>query len=119
MPVEGSKTEARGKKAHVHISNEIVELCEIIQTIGQQQADGTYAVRFHTLFEFYTRISNKVVGILKRAKKQGLVDFGPEMLFQRRDDHEIITLLKMPNPDELHVTSPWESLGQDRKTKPH
>ena len=30
----------------------------------------------------YTRISDKVVGILLRAKKYGLLYFEPEMLFQ-------------------------------------
>lgn len=46
------------------------------------------------MFQIYTTISNKVVGILLRARKHGLVHFESEMLFQRRDDDEIITLLK-------------------------
>ena len=33
-PVEGSKTEQRGRKAHHRVSKEIVELCEII---GEQR----------------------------------------------------------------------------------
>merc|ERR1711974_358112 len=33
-PLEGTKTAARGKKAHDHISKEIIELCEIIWTHG-------------------------------------------------------------------------------------
>ena len=61
--------------------------------MGDEQPDGTVAVTFGRLFERYTRISNKVVGMLLRARKQNLVDFEGEMLFQRRDDNVVITLL--------------------------
>ena len=33
-PVEGSKTEQRGRKAHERLSKEILELCEIIGEVG-------------------------------------------------------------------------------------
>ena len=33
-PVEGSKTEQRGRKAHERLSREILELCEIIGEVG-------------------------------------------------------------------------------------
>ncbi|KAK2152237.1 hypothetical protein LSH36_334g01039 [Paralvinella palmiformis] len=95
-PPEGSKTEYRGKQAGVHISKEIVELCNVIQELGTEQPNGTYAVTFGFLFETYTRISNKLVGMLMRARKQGLVQFEGEMLFQRRDDDVIIWLLQTP-----------------------
>lgn len=39
----------------------------------------------------------QVVGILMRARRQGLVNFEGEMLYQRRDDHVLIRLLKMPD----------------------
>uniref|UniRef100_A0A673CRI2 Costars domain-containing protein n=1 Tax=Sphaeramia orbicularis TaxID=375764 RepID=A0A673CRI2_9TELE len=51
-------------------------------------------VEFGKLFEHYVTISNKLVGILLRARKQGLVDFKGEMLWQGKDDHEMITLLE-------------------------
>ena len=38
-------------------------------------------------------ISNKVVGLLLRARKYGFVAFEGETLFQRKDDNVIITLL--------------------------
>lgn len=82
----------RGIKAHNHISNEIVELCSVIRQIGIEKSDGSYIVSFGELFQTYTVISNKVVGVLLRARKHGLVDFEGEMLFQRRDDKKIITL---------------------------
>ena len=60
-PLAGSKTELRGKQAGIHISTEVVELCSIIRLLGVAQPDGSYAVTFGDLFEFYTRISNKVI----------------------------------------------------------
>ena len=98
-PVEGSRTEYRGKSAGVHISSEIIELCDVIKQIGHALPNGQTAVTFGVLFETYTRISNKLVGMLMRARKQKLVDFEGEMLFQRRDDDVLIYLLQMP--DEL------------------
>ena len=50
-------------------------------------------IEFGKLFGIYTYISNKLVGILLRARKYGLVDFEGETLFQRRDDGVIISLL--------------------------
>ena len=96
-PVEGSKTEARGKKAHERISHEIIELCSVIEDNGTKLAgpspdDYKTQITFGRLFDIYTVISNKLVGLLLRARKYGLVDFEGETLFQRRDDHVIVTL---------------------------
>ena len=74
-PVAGSRTEARGKYAGAHISQEVKALCNVILQMGDEQPDGTVAVTFRRLFERYTRISNKVVFMLLRAQKQNLVDF--------------------------------------------
>lgn len=99
-PPEGSKTEMRGKQAGTHISGEIVQLCEIITDIGVVCDDGLVRVTFGELFEFYTKVSNKLVGMIMRARKQGLLHYNGEMLFQRRDDDVVITLLK--HPKEIH-----------------
>ncbi|XP_059364249.1 actin-binding Rho-activating protein-like isoform X2 [Carassius carassius] len=93
-PLEGSKTEQRGKDAHSHISREVTELCRVILESRESGDDGRPAVRFGTLFERYVTISNKLVGVLLRARKQGLVHFEGEMLWQGRDDGVIITLLE-------------------------
>ena len=101
-PLQGSLTEQRGKDAHTHISREVQELCEVIRNIGElRDGDGSVssggekgiAVEFGKLFEHYVAISNKLVGILLRARKQGLVNFEGEMLWQGKDDHVVITLL--------------------------
>ncbi|XP_029307954.1 actin-binding Rho-activating protein [Cottoperca gobio] len=103
-PLQGSVTEQRGKDAHTHISREVEELCEVIRNIGETgDKDGggsgsnekVVTVKFRKLFEHYVTISNKLVGILLRARKQRLVDFEGEMLWQGKDDHAVITLLHL------------------------
>lgn len=107
-PVAGSKTEARGRFAGAHISHEVKDLCKVILQMGREQADGTVSVTFGGLFERYTRISNKLVGMLSwRARKQNLIHFEGEMLFQRRDDDVIITLLHMPEEVENDTDEYW------------
>ncbi|KAK7104447.1 actin-binding Rho-activating protein-like [Littorina saxatilis] len=98
-PVEGSFTEMRGRQAGNHISAEIVELCRVISELGQRQPDNTYTITFGRLFDAYTTISNKLVGMLMRARKQHLVQFEGEMLFQRRDDDVAIRCLRVPEMD--------------------
>ncbi|XP_010883476.2 actin-binding Rho-activating protein [Esox lucius] len=101
-PLEGSMTERRGRDAHVHISREVEELCQVIRDIGESGvgANGgsgermVATVEFKKLFDHYVTISNKLVGILLRARKQGLVSFEGEMLWQGQDDRVPIKLLK-------------------------
>lgn len=93
-PKEGSKTAERAKRAEEHIYREIMELCFVIRTMARHRRDGKVQVTFGELFDRYVRISDKVVGILMRARKHGLVHFEGEMLWQGRDDHVLITLLE-------------------------
>lgn len=95
-PPKGSKTEKRGIKAHKHIVKEIKELCQIIAENGDKQPDGTVTINFRKLFHTYVAISDKVVGILIRARKRGLLHFNGEMLYQRQDEEEIIHLFSVP-----------------------
>ncbi|CAD5112729.1 DgyrCDS1946 [Dimorphilus gyrociliatus] len=92
-PVEGSFTEKRANQAKKLITSEIEELCLMIESIGNQYPDG-WIISFRAIFEAYTKISSKVVGLLLRARKQGLVRFEGEMLFQRRDDSKEIKLVE-------------------------
>jgi len=94
-PLQGSVTEQRGKVAHGQIHKEIEQLCQIIYDIALDDPNvpgPECFVKFGPLFEYYNRISDKVVGLLLRARKHGHVTFEGEMLFQRRDDHVVITL---------------------------
>ncbi|KAK6491523.1 actin-binding Rho-activating protein-like [Huso huso] len=93
-PKEGSKTAERAKRAEAHIHREISDMCFIIRTMEDPGPDGKIRVNFGQLFDRYVRISDKVVGILMRARKHGKLHFEGEMLWQGRDDHVVITLLE-------------------------
>ncbi|XP_053322853.1 actin-binding Rho-activating protein [Spea bombifrons] len=92
-PKDGTKTAERAKRAEEHIHREMRDLCFIIGTMAKPGKDGRVRVTFGELFDRYVRISDKVVGILIRARKHNMLDFPGEMLWQGRDDHVIITLL--------------------------
>ena len=97
-PVAGSKTEARGKQAHQRVSREILDLCCVIEENGvvndcESDRSWTAQIDFGRLFDIYVHISNKLVGILLRARKYGLVDFEGECLFQGRDNEVPVRLL--------------------------
>uniref|UniRef100_A0A3Q4H5M8 Actin-binding Rho-activating protein n=1 Tax=Neolamprologus brichardi TaxID=32507 RepID=A0A3Q4H5M8_NEOBR len=92
-PKEGSKTAERAKRAEKHIHREIDDMCYVIRTMADPDPDGKTRVTFGELFDRYVRISDKVVGILMRARKHGKVEFEGEMLWQGQDDGVIITLL--------------------------
>ena len=55
-PVEGSKTEARGRLAHQRVLNEIVELCSVIEDNGFKVENNRTGIKFGRLFEIYTVI---------------------------------------------------------------
>ncbi|KAM8967374.1 actin-binding Rho-activating protein isoform 2-T2 [Pelodytes ibericus] len=92
-PKEGTKTAERANRAEAHIHREMRDLCFIIGTMAEPCTDGRVRVTFGDLFDRYVRISDKVVGILLRARKHDMLDFPGEMLWQGRDDDVIITLL--------------------------
>lgn len=92
-PKEGSKTAERAQRAQRHIHREMDHMCFVIRTMAEPDPDGKTRVTFGQLFDRYVRISDKVVGILMRARKHGKVAFEGEMLWQGRDDGVIITLL--------------------------
>jgi hypothetical protein len=61
----------------------MVQLCEIIAQFGKPNAKtGKKEISFKQLFDVYTYISDKVVGMLLRCRKYKMVDFEGEMLFQ-------------------------------------
>ena len=81
-------------------------MCEVIESC--RDADGPHGPRawqgqdgyadetlilFGDLFDAYAHISDKVVGMLLRARKHGLLWFEGETLFQGQDDEAPILLL--------------------------
>lgn len=96
-PVAGSLTEARGQKANIHVFREMLELCEIINSEGYSHCKETPKLKvilFGELFNIYTSINDKLVGLLLRARKHKFVEFEGEILFQRRDDDVPIFMCK-------------------------
>ncbi|KAL1512437.1 hypothetical protein ABEB36_002028 [Hypothenemus hampei] len=100
-PAKGSLSEQRGFKATIQVCKEMLQLCEVIEQCGEplyepheKKDDPRKVISFGNLFSIYTGISDKVVGMLIRARKHQLVDFEGECLFQRRDDHVPIFMLK-------------------------
>lgn len=75
----------------------------MIEEHGTPIEDGLAEIKFGELFRLYQVISNKVVGVLIRARKHGFVEFEGEMLYQKRDDHVIIKLVKSP-PRGIQIT---------------
>ncbi|GAB1859126.1 Actin-binding Rho-activating protein-like isoform X2 [Camponotus japonicus] len=95
-PEAGSLSDLRGRKANAHILKEILELCEIISQEGTACLDqpDVIGITFGDIFNIYTNISSKCVGLLLRARKQKYLEFEGECLFQRRDDDVPIFLIK-------------------------
>lgn len=83
-PEAGSLSDLRGRKANAHILKEILELCEIISHEGTPCRDhpNVIAITFGDIFNIYTNISSKCVGLLLRARKQKYLEFEGECLFQ-------------------------------------
>uniref|UniRef100_A0A0N5C9B0 Costars domain-containing protein n=1 Tax=Strongyloides papillosus TaxID=174720 RepID=A0A0N5C9B0_STREA len=93
-PIPGTLTELRAKKASKHIAKEMGIVCQVIEEYGKvNKKTGLIEITFGELFNIYTFISDKVVGILLRARKHNMLQFEGEMLYQRRDEDKIITLL--------------------------
>ncbi|CAN9512193.1 unnamed protein product [Ophioblennius macclurei] len=91
-PKDGSKTAARGDRAHKHIHREMEEMVWIIRDMGLKDRHGRITISFGRLFDRYVKISDKVVGILLRCRKHKMLDFEGEMLWKGQDDDVVITL---------------------------
>ncbi|XP_063696596.1 actin-binding Rho-activating protein-like [Culicoides brevitarsis] len=94
-PKTGSLTELRGFKANIQVFKDILELCELISSEGKPyNKEGLKMMFFGELFQIYTKINDKVVGILIRGRRHNYLKFEGEMLYQRKDDMVPIYLIK-------------------------
>lgn len=87
------------------LQNEIKLLVDIMLKHGQKaEVDGKEVIqmKFKELFELYKVISNKVVGLLIRARKHKLLSFEGEMLYQGRDDAVLITIDPNINVEDIN-----------------
>jgi hypothetical protein len=112
-PKAGSLTELRGKKANVHVYKEMLELCYIIHENGtpDEKDPELRVILFGELFNIYVHISNKVVGLLLRARKYNLLHFEGECLFQRFHDYVPIYLMHPMNEIKEALTVKQEEVG--------
>jgi len=93
-PVPGSASDLRGQKNQKAVNMEVIDLCRMIYNNGFHLNNGHTLMLFGEIFTIYQKISNKVVGILARARKNRLVHFEGETLWQGEDEFTNVTLLR-------------------------
>mmetsp|Transcript_11718 Transcript_11718/g.16746 ORF Transcript_11718/g.16746 Transcript_11718/m.16746 type:complete len:138 (+) Transcript_11718:2-415(+) len=90
---EGSASAKRAEKATQWVKEQIVQLIQIIQDLGEGMKPLPYTT-FGILFVEYENISDTLVGILQRAKKYGVLTYEGDMLWQGQSDDVQIHLLE-------------------------
>lgn len=81
------------------VNEEVERLCkEFIPRLGEIQPDGRIGVRYGILFddEEGQQYFEAIVGTLKAAKRQNLIDFKGQMLLKGAHDNVIIYLNSAP-----------------------
>ncbi|XP_030373120.1 actin-binding Rho-activating protein [Scaptodrosophila lebanonensis] len=112
----GSRSEQRALRAQVQSLEEILKLCEVINTSGNCDGEELDAkkvaasLKFGTLFELYNTISDKLLGTLLRARKYNYVIFDGETLFQGRDDAVLVKLQRPFHDLRAEIVSKIENL---------
>jgi len=109
-PVPGSASDIRGQKYQKAVSREVIDLCRMIYNNGFRLNNGHTLMLFGEIFNIYQKISNKVVGILARARKNRLVHFEGETLWQGENDETNVTLLRSIKDIEGHFQRTGELL---------
>jgi phage FluMu protein Com len=73
----------------------VTQLIEQVVLHGEKSAHGQVQVKFGTLFEETADIFDALVGLLKTARKYGVLHYhGDAQLWQGKDDRKMITLIK-------------------------
>jgi len=76
---------------------EVTKLVEAIKRLGavdKLDPQKRIYIKFGVLFKETTQLFEALSGTLKTAKKWGVVSFGPDVLFERTHDNELIHLNK-------------------------
>jgi len=115
-PVPGSASDKRGQEYQKAVTMEVMALCRFISMNGFRLKNGHTLMLFKDIFQLYQSISNKVVGILARARKNRLVHFEGETLFQGESDNTNVTLLRSAADIENHFKATKELLYNDQAT---
>merc|ERR1719225_1529639 len=112
-PIPGSASDIRGQEYQKAVTLEVLGLCRIIFTHGFKLGNGHTLMLFKDIFDLYQSISNKVVGILARARKNRLIHFEGETLFQGESNDTNVTLLRNIKDIEEHFRATKELLYND------
>lgn len=80
------------------VAEEVEQIQKDLVRLGAKNAEGKYVVKYGVLFddEFGQQYYEALVGTLKAAKKQGIIDFKGQMLLKGAHDNVDIILLKDP-----------------------
>jgi len=89
-----SQSDSRTKNAVVWVTKEINKLIVEFRKLGKEGSDGYLHVTYGELFKATQNSMEALSGTLKAAKKQGIVNFSGEVLFQGTHDNVDIVLLK-------------------------
>lgn len=107
------KSTDRATAAQEWTVKEVKKLVQAIKergTVDRIDPQKRIYVKFGPLFKETTHQFEALSGTLKTAKKWGVVSFGPDVLFERTHDNEIIHLCKeeveAPPPASPRVLSP-------------
>lgn len=73
---------------------------------------------YFNINQIYTTISNKLVGLLLRARKQKFIDFEGEILFQRRDDEVPIFMVKTLEEIKEILNEKVEGIQENASSNP-
>lgn len=116
----GSLSEQRALQANVRALEQILQLCEVIETNGEADPvdQSLKRLEFGQLFNLYNDISDKLMGTMLAARKNGFVDFSGETLFQGRDESVPVRLLRTFDQLKAEILAKVEDLRCISTEKP-
>eukprot|EP01098_Paradermamoeba_levis_P006577 TRINITY_DN2735_c0_g1_i1.p2 TRINITY_DN2735_c0_g1~~TRINITY_DN2735_c0_g1_i1.p2 ORF type:complete len:224 (+),score=74.11 TRINITY_DN2735_c0_g1_i1:210-881(+) len=109
--------EGRVEGAQEFIKKQIEKLKVWIQKLGKPDAQGIYCVEYGVLFREQNNI-DALSGVLKTARKVGVVAYEAEHLLQGRDDHAVIRLVHPDDKQYEIVVSEKGDKGQEPEKDP-
>eukprot|EP00037_Helgoeca_nana_P030602 m.379770 g.379770 ORF g.379770 m.379770 type:complete len:1270 (+) comp28230_c0_seq24:374-4183(+) len=91
---EWEEMDPRAIDAAQWTDKEISRVIDQVKLLGTLGRDGKYEVSFGRMFVETSQIFDALSGILKTAKKYGVVEFEGEQLWQGQNDDTVIRLVK-------------------------
>ncbi|KAH8235172.1 hypothetical protein KR032_009630, partial [Drosophila birchii] len=119
-PPAGSLSEQRALQANVWALEQMLQLCEVIENNGEPDPvdQRLRRLEFGHLFNLYNDISDKLMGTMLAARKNGFVEFSGETLFQGRDESVPVRLLRPFQQLKIEILAKIEDLRCISTEKP-